>query len=175
MLAEAAAAALLALAALPPVVADATTAAVLAHAAPPPVLAEAAAAAVLAQGAPPPVLAEAAVAAVLARAAPPPVLAEAAAAALLAQAALPPVLALLVYHALVRTLTDLATLQPTQRAAACEMRTKRETRGPGARGGQTDRKNERERTADRETKERPISRRRADDRTPVTSSYFLIS
>ena len=88
-----AAAAVLAPAALPPVLADATAAAVLAHGAPPPVLADAAAAAVLAVGAPPPVLADAAAAAVLAHAAPPPVLAEAAAAAVLALAALPPMLA----------------------------------------------------------------------------------
>ena len=66
-------------------------AALLALAAPPPVLAHAAAAALLAPAALPPVLAEAAAAALLALAAPPPVLAEAAAAALLADVALPPV------------------------------------------------------------------------------------
>ena len=70
----------------------------LALAALPPVLAEAAAAAILALGAPPPVLADAAAAAVLAPVAHPPVLADATAAALLAHAALPPVLALLVHH-----------------------------------------------------------------------------
>ena len=89
----AAAAALLATAALPPVLADAAAAAVLAPAAPLTVLADAAAAAVLADAALPPVLAEAAAAALLAPAALPPVLAEAAAAALLALLALPPVLA----------------------------------------------------------------------------------
>ena len=71
--------------------AEATAAAVLALAALPPVLANAAAAALLARAAHPPVLADAAATALLALAALPPVLAEAAAAALLALAALPPV------------------------------------------------------------------------------------
>jgi len=93
VLADAAAAAVLAPVALPPVLADAAAAAVLAVAALPPVLAEAAAAAVLAPAAPPPVLADAAAAAVLAVAALLPVLADAAAAAVLAQGAPPPVLA----------------------------------------------------------------------------------
>ena len=93
LLAEAAAAAVLAEPALPPVLADADAAAVHALAAPPPVLAHAAAAAVLAVVAMPPVLADAAAAAVLALGAHPPVLADAAAAALLALAAHPPVLA----------------------------------------------------------------------------------
>jgi len=57
VLAPAAAAAVLARAAHPPVLADAATAAVLALAALPPVLADAAAAAVHARAAPPPVLA----------------------------------------------------------------------------------------------------------------------
>ena len=94
----AAAAAVLAPAAPPPVLADASAAAVLAPVAHPPVLADATAAALLAHAAHPPVLADAAAAAVLATAAPPPVLADAAAAAVLAHAALPPVLALLVHH-----------------------------------------------------------------------------
>ena len=68
-------------------------AALLALAAPPPVLADTGAAAVLAPAALPPVRADAAAAALLALAAPPTVLADAAAAALLAPAALPPVLA----------------------------------------------------------------------------------
>ena len=76
----------------------AAAAAVLALGAPPPVLADASAAAVLAPAAHPPMLAHAAAAAVLARAALPPVLADAAAAAVLAAVALPPVLALLVHH-----------------------------------------------------------------------------
>ena len=71
-----AAAALLALAALPPVLAEAAAAALLAPAALPPVLAEAAAAALLALAAPPPVLADAAATAVLAQSAMPPVLAD---------------------------------------------------------------------------------------------------
>ena len=86
-----AAAALLALAALPPVLAEAAAAALLAQAAPPPVLADAAAAALLALAALPSVLAEAAAAALLALAALPPMLADANAAALLAPVALPPV------------------------------------------------------------------------------------
>ena len=65
--------------------------ALLAPAALPPVLADAAAAALLALAAPPPVLADAAAAALLALVAPPPVLTDAAAAALLAVVALPPV------------------------------------------------------------------------------------
>ena len=60
MLAEAAAAALLAQAAHPPVLADAAAAALLARAAPPPMLANAAAAALLAPAALPPMLANAA-------------------------------------------------------------------------------------------------------------------
>ena len=91
VLAEAAAAALLAMPALSPVLAEAAAATLLAGAAPPPVLAHAFAAALLAGVALPPVLAEAAAAAVLAPAAPPPVFAEAAAAALLAGATPPPV------------------------------------------------------------------------------------
>ena len=87
------AAAFLALAAPPPVLADAAAAALLALAAIPPVLADAATAALLAPEALPPVLANAAAAALLACAAMPPVLADAFAAALLALAALPPVLA----------------------------------------------------------------------------------
>ena len=67
-----AAAVLLALAALPPVLAEAAAAALLAPAALPPVLAEAAAAALLALAALPPVLADAAAAAILAHVAPPP-------------------------------------------------------------------------------------------------------
>ena len=74
------------------------TAALLALAALPTVLADAGAATLLAGTAPPPVLADAAAAALLALAALPPVLADAAAAAVLALAALPPVLALLVHH-----------------------------------------------------------------------------
>ena len=88
-----AASALLALAALPPVLADAAAAAVFAQGTPPPVLAETAAAALLANTALPPVLADAAAAALLAPAAPLTVLAEAAAAAVLADAAHTPVLA----------------------------------------------------------------------------------
>ena len=86
-------AALLAPAALPPVLADAAAAAVLALAAVPPVLAKSAGAALLAIAAPPPVLTDVATAALLAPAAPPPMLAELAATALFAQAAIPPVLA----------------------------------------------------------------------------------
>ena len=88
-----AAAALLALAAPPPVLADTGAAAVLAPAAIPPVLAKSAGAALLAIAAPPPVLTDVATAALLAPAAPPPMLAELAATALFAQAAIPPVLA----------------------------------------------------------------------------------
>eukprot|EP00964_Phaeocystis_antarctica_P095656 scaffold62094_cov63-Phaeocystis_antarctica.AAC.2 len=88
-----AAATVLALAALPPVLADAAAAALLTDAAPPPVLAKAAAAALLAGAALPPVLADAAAAALLADTAPPPVLAKTAAAAVLALVALPSVLA----------------------------------------------------------------------------------
>ena len=91
MRAEAAAAALLALAALLPVLADTATTAVLALDAPPPVLADAATAALLAGAAHPPVLADAAAAAVLAPTAPPPVLARTAAAAVHAPAGPPPV------------------------------------------------------------------------------------
>ena len=91
VLAEAAAAAVLAPTALPPVLADAAAAAVLAVVALPPVLAEAAAAALFALGAAPPVLADAAAAALLADAAPPPVLADATAATVLAPVAPPPV------------------------------------------------------------------------------------
>ena len=86
-------AALLALAAHPPVLADAATAALFADAAHPPVLADTAAAAFLADAAHPPMLAKAAAAALFAIEALPPVLADAAATALLALAALPPVLA----------------------------------------------------------------------------------
>ena len=67
--------ALLALAALPPVLAEAATAALLALTALPPVLADASATALLALTAPPPVLADASAAALLAFAALPPVLA----------------------------------------------------------------------------------------------------
>ena len=89
-----AAAALLALAALPPVLAEAATATVLAPAALSPVLAKASfAAALLTLAALPSVLADAATAAVLAVAGLPPVLAEAAAATVLAPAALSSVLA----------------------------------------------------------------------------------
>ena len=69
--------------------------ALFALAAPPPVLADAAAAAVLALAALPPMLAEAAAAAILALVALPPVLTDAAAAAILALVPLPPVLAFL--------------------------------------------------------------------------------
>ena len=93
VLAEAAAAALLAVAALPSVLADAAAAALLADPAQPSVLADATATAVLAPAALPPVLAHAAAAALLTQAAPPPVLADATATAVLAVAALPPVLA----------------------------------------------------------------------------------
>ena len=109
-----AAAALLALAALPSMLADAAAAAVLAQGAPPPVLADAAAAAVLALGALPPVLAKAAAAAVLARGALSPVLADAAAAALLAPAALPPVFT----DAATAALFALAALPPVLADAA---------------------------------------------------------
>jgi len=71
------------------VLADAAAAAVLAPTAPPPVLAEAAATAVLAPAALPPVLAVAAAAAFLAVVALPPVFADAAAAAVLADATPP--------------------------------------------------------------------------------------
>ena len=71
-----AAAALLAPAALPPMLAEAAAPTVLAHAALPPVLADATAAAVLALAALPPVLAEAATAALLALAARPPVMSD---------------------------------------------------------------------------------------------------
>ena len=91
VLADAAAAALLALAALPPVLAKAAAAALLAAAAHSPVLAYAAAAAVLAGVVLSPVLANAAADALLAGAAPLPVLAEAFASALLAVVAPPPV------------------------------------------------------------------------------------
>ena len=77
---------------------DVTAAALLALVALPPVLADAAAAAGLAPAALPPVLADATAATVLAAVALPPVLAEAAASAVFALAALSPVLALLVYH-----------------------------------------------------------------------------
>ena len=76
MHAEGDAAALLAPAALPSVLAEGAAAALLAPAAPPPVLTYGAAAALLAVGAPPPVLADAAAAALLAVVALPPVLAE---------------------------------------------------------------------------------------------------
>ena len=89
----AAAAALIALAAPPPVLTNSAAAAVLAPAAIPPVLAKSAGAALLAIAAPPPVLTDVATAALLAPAAPPPMLAELAATALFAQAAIPPVLA----------------------------------------------------------------------------------
>ena len=117
MLADATAAALLAVGALPPVLADASAAALLAHVAPPPVLADAAAAALLAVGALPPVLADASAAALLAHVAPPPVLADASAAALPAHGALPPVLAdATAHHSIV--LSDDATAallaQPAQ-------------------------------------------------------------
>ena len=75
-----------------------TAAALLAPAALPPVLADTATATLLADAAPPPVLANAAAAALLALVALPPVLADATAAALLADAAPPPVLALLPFH-----------------------------------------------------------------------------
>ena len=91
MLAEDAAAALLAFAAHSSVLADATTATVLADAALSPVLANAAAVALLALAAPPPVLTEEAAAALLAMATLPSVLADTAATAVLALAALPPV------------------------------------------------------------------------------------
>ena len=82
--AERAAAALPAVAALPPVLAERAAAALLAPGALPPVLADAAAATLLAAVAPPPVLADAAAAAQLARISSTPVLADSAAAALLA-------------------------------------------------------------------------------------------
>eukprot|EP00964_Phaeocystis_antarctica_P032388 scaffold18341_cov53-Phaeocystis_antarctica.AAC.1 len=93
MLADAAAAALLAVVAPPPVRAIAAAAALLALVALPAVLAETAAAALLAPAALPAVRADAAAAALLALAALPAVRAEAAAAALLADAAPPAVLA----------------------------------------------------------------------------------
>ena len=74
MLADARAAALLALAAPPPVLADARAAALLAVVALPPMLADARAAALPAHAAPPPMLADARAAALPAHAAPPPVL-----------------------------------------------------------------------------------------------------
>ena len=109
VLAEAAATALLAQAALPPVLADAAASALLTPSAPPPVLTDAASSALLALAALPPVLADAGAAALLAFAALPTVLADAGAAALLARAALPPVLALFVHHAHVRTRGPTAT------------------------------------------------------------------
>ena len=75
----------------PSVLADAAAAALLAVVAPPPVLADATTAALLAAVAQPPVLADGSATALLAIAALPPVLAEAAAAAILAEAALPTV------------------------------------------------------------------------------------
>ena len=93
VLTYAAATAILAPAVLPPVLAVAAAAAILALAALPPVLADAAATAFLALAALPPVLTEAAAAAILAPVAPPPVLAEATAATLLTLGAPPPVLA----------------------------------------------------------------------------------
>ena len=84
-----AAATLLALAALPSMLANAATAALLARAAMPSVLADAGAAALLAAAASPPVLADAAATALLADAALPPVLADAGATALFAAATSP--------------------------------------------------------------------------------------
>ena len=87
------AAALLALAAHPPMLADPAAAALLALAAHPNVLADASTAALLANAALPSVLTDASTAALLAVAALPPVLADATAAALFALAAMPPMLA----------------------------------------------------------------------------------
>ena len=108
VLADAAAAALLADAAHPPVLANAFAAPVLTGAAPPPVFADGAAAAVLALLALPPVLTNGTATALLAMAATPPVLTEAAAAALLAPAALPSVLA----HAAAAALLAVAAMSP---------------------------------------------------------------
>ena len=128
VLADGSAAALLAIVALPPVLAEAAAAAVLAIVALPPVLADAAAAAaVLALGAPPPMLADGTATAVLALAAHPPVLANATAAAVLAVPALPPVLALLLSHANVRTSNEVR-----RRDALVQISATRALTDPGA-------------------------------------------